>query len=37
VTADIEQRVATATAEQIDAWADRVLTATTLAELWVTA
>jgi predicted transposase/invertase (TIGR01784 family) len=33
VNADIEQRVATASIEQIDTWAERVLSAATLAEL----
>ena len=34
VNADIEQRIATASIEQIDTWAERVLSAATLTELW---
>ena len=33
VNADIEQRIATAPIEQIDTWAERVLSAATLTEL----
>jgi predicted transposase YdaD len=33
VNADIEQRIATASIEQIDTWAERVLSAATLTEL----
>jgi hypothetical protein len=33
VNADVEQRIATASIEQLDTWADRVLSATTLTEL----
>jgi hypothetical protein len=33
VSADIEQRIATASIEQIHTWAERVLSATTLTEL----
>jgi Uma2 family endonuclease len=34
VDAGVERRIAAASAEQIDAWAARVLSAATLAELW---
>ena len=33
VTTDIEQRIATASIEQIDIWTERVLSAATLTEL----
>jgi len=34
VNADVEQRIATASIEQIDTWTERVLSATTLTELF---
>jgi predicted transposase YdaD len=34
VNADVEQRIATASVEQIEAWSARVLSAATLAELF---
>jgi hypothetical protein len=34
VPPDVEQRVTTATIEQMDVWADRLLTSTTLAALF---
>jgi len=33
VNADVAQRIGTASVEQIDTWAERVLSAATLAEL----
>ena len=33
VNTDIEQRIATASSEQIDTWTERVLSAATLTEL----